>query len=87
MVQTVPRRFSREHTTYWFDPHQEPVYEVVPGETIVVETLDAASGRLQRQEDLQPYLAWRSLDRAKPATGSFRIVGAAPGDELIVRLE
>jgi amidase len=83
----APRCFSREHTSYWFDPQAAPVYEVRPGERVVVETLDAASGRLQRYEDLAPYLAWRSLERANPATGPFRVVGAEPGDQLIVTIE
>jgi amidase len=34
-----------------------------------------------------PYLAWRSLERANPATGPFRVIGAVPGDELRVRIE
>ena len=59
------KRFSREHTTYWFDPRAQPVYDVEPGTRCVVETLDAASGRLQTYDDLAPYLAWRNLERAK----------------------
>jgi amidase len=81
------QRFSRERTTYWFDPAQPAAYELQPGRTAVIETLDAASGRLQRQEDLQPYLAWRSPERSNPATGPFWIAGAEPGDELVVRIE
>jgi amidase len=81
------RRFSRQRTTYWFDPAGEAAYDLPLGESVTVETLDAASGRLQRQEDLAAYMAWRSPERANPATGPFRVPGAEPGDELVVRLE
>jgi amidase len=84
---TPGRRFSRQRTTYWFDPAGEAAYELPLGERVVVETLDAASGRLQRQEDLAAYMAWRSPERANPATGPFRVPGAEPGDELVVRIE
>ena len=80
-------RFSRERTTYFFDPAGKPVYDLPLGESVVVETLDAASGRLQTQEDLAPYMAWRSPERANPATGPFRVPGAEPGDELVVTIE
>ncbi|MBI3976934.1 MAG: acetamidase/formamidase family protein [Chloroflexi bacterium] len=80
------RRFTRDHVTYRFDPQAKPVHEIHSGETVLVETLDAASGRLQRQEDLLPYLAWRGADRTNPATGPFRVVGAEPGDELAVHI-
>ncbi|HET7771946.1 MAG TPA: hypothetical protein VFN74_24445, partial [Chloroflexota bacterium] len=57
------QRFSRERTTYFFDPAGTPVYDLPLGESVVIETLDAASGRLQKQEDLEPYMAWRSPER------------------------
>jgi amidase len=86
-VAAETRRFSRERTTYWFGPDVEPVYELPLGESVVIETLDAASGRLQRYEDLAPYMEWRSPERANPATGPFRVAGAEPGDELVVTIE
>jgi amidase len=81
------KRFSRARTTYWFDARAEPAYELPIGESVVVETLDAASGRLQHPADLAPYMAWRSSERSNPATGPFRVAGAEPGDELVVHLE
>src|SRR5687768_12936571 len=81
------QRFSRERTTYFFDPAGTPVYDLPLGESVVVETLDAASGRLQKQQDLAAYMEWRSPERANPATGPFRVPGAEPGDELVVRIE
>ena len=83
----LPRRYSRDRTTYFFDPTAEPVYDITPGELVVIETLDAASGRLQTYEDLAPYLEWRSMERSNPATGPFRVLGAEPGDELVVHIE
>jgi amidase len=80
-------RFSRQRTTYWFDPAGAAPYELPLGERVVIETLDAASGRLQRPEDLGAYMAWRSPERSNPATGPFRVPGAEPGDELVVWLE
>src|SRR5688500_6431214 len=86
-VSQAVNRFSRERTTYFFDPAGEPVYDLPLGESVTIETLDAASGRLRTQADLAPYMDWRSPERANPATGPFRVPGAEPGDELVVRIE
>ncbi|MEA2268700.1 MAG: hypothetical protein QOC64_1310, partial [Solirubrobacteraceae bacterium] len=51
--QPTLRRLPRPETlVYAFDPAAEPQLEVEPGESFVVETEDAFSGRLRRDGTL-----------------------------------
>lgn len=70
--------------SYVFSPYLEPVARIVPGETVVVYTQDAFTGRIQGPNDLPS----RVLDnRLNPQTGPIYIEGAAPGDTLAVHIE
>jgi amidase len=68
---------------YVFGPYAEPVARVQPGETVVVQTVDAFGDLLtsetQRPSDiLGPYL--------NPQTGPIYVEGAEPGDTLAVKI-
>src|SRR5689334_16271627 len=80
------RRITRDQITYRFAPDVAPVAEIEPGETALLETLDAASGRLQRAEDIARFTRERDPIRVNPATGPLAVRGARPGDELRVEI-
>lgn len=83
------KRLTAEKVYYFFDPGIEPAIIIKPGETIVVETLDAASGVLRTEKDL---LTPKELDRrgipgVNPVTGPIYVEGTEPGDNLVVDIK
>ncbi len=80
------KRLRRDQITYRFAPDLVPVIEVGPGDQIVLETLDAASGRLRRAQDVARFTRERDPTRVNPATGPIAVSGAEPGDELRVEI-
>jgi len=80
------QRVSREHITYRFAPDVPPVAAVEPGETLVLETYDASTGRIRRKEDVEVYHRVRDPRRVNPATGPVEVRGAEPGDALRVTI-
>src|ERR1700687_1797912 len=79
-------RVRRDQITYYFGPDLAPILEVESGAQIVVETLDAASGRLQRVEDIGWFTRGRDPKQVNPATGPIAVRGARRGDELLVEI-
>jgi amidase len=90
--QPTLRRLPRPETmAYAFDPAAEAQLEVEPGESFVVETEDAFSGRLRREGTLPtpeflPEMA-SSPGRFNPVSGPVHVRGAEPGDTLLVHIE
>jgi amidase len=80
-------RVCREQYTYRFAPDVPPVARVRPGEQIIFETYDAATGRIRTGADVHTYLQVRDVRRVNPAAGPVWIEGARPGDELVVTIE
>jgi acetamidase/formamidase len=66
-------------TTYQntFGTH-EAVLDIVPGDTVVTTTIDAGGRDMNNEQVGQ---------RPNPQTGPFRVVGAEPGDALVVRID
>ena len=75
-------RISRDRLTYVFSRDLAPVATIDPGEVVVFETLDAASGKLKTLEDALTVFAPK--EQANPATGPLFVRGAEPGDSLAV---
>lgn len=83
------KRISPEKVKYYFSPYEETVLHIEPGETLTVETLDAASGLLKKDGDVLPpfdELAKIGLG-INPVTGPIFIEGAEPGDCLVVEIK
>ncbi len=80
------RRLTRDQITYRFAPDLAPVCEIEPGEALVLETLDAASGRLRAAEEVFQFMRVRDPNRVNPATGPIAVRGAQRGDELRVEI-
>lgn len=84
----MPRRITSEHIGYHYDPELAPVLTVAPGETVVVETLDARAGAVYDR----PVGSLFELPRppaggSNPITGPIAIRGAQPGDALVVDVQ
>jgi amidase len=75
-------RITRDHITYVLSRDLPPVVTIAPGEVVIFETLDAASGKLKTLEDALTIFAPK--EQANPATGPVSIRGAEPGDNLVV---
>jgi amidase len=56
------------------------VYTIVPGESIVVETIDCYAGQIRSPEHLTSF----DRSRINPLTGPIQIEGAKPGDIVSV---
>ena len=75
---TVARhRISRDHIVYSLDKEHAPVLESESGDLLTLETYDARTGTILKDEDL---LEHPHPVGSNPATGPVRVRGAAPGD-------
>ncbi len=74
---------NQESVVYTFSSRNNPVAELAPGETVVVETADCFGGQVHSQEQSP-----ETIDRTKinPVSGPFFITGAQPGDALEVEI-
>jgi acetamidase/formamidase len=68
-----------------WDNSLQPVAEAAPGDTIELDLLDASCGQLTAASTATdvPLL---DFGRVNPVTGPLRVVGARPGDALVVRI-
>jgi amidase len=80
------KRIKRDQLIYNFDAGTPPVLTIDPGETIVVESHDTSTNRLNRAEDLESFVAARNPLEVNPAGGPIYVNGAKPGDALAVTI-
>ena len=83
-MATVTHRVTRDHIVYSLDRIHPPVLEIESGDVVALETYDARSGTVQRDEDLleQPH-----PEGSNPATGPVLVRGAESGDGLCVEIQ
>ena len=82
---TVARHhISRDHIVYSLDKEHAPVLEIESGDLLTLETYDARTGTILKDEDL---LEHPHPVGSNPATGPVRVRGAAPGDGLCVEIQ
>ena len=79
------RRVTRDKVVYLFSKAIPPVLTVDPGETLLLETLDARSGAMKTIEDFWSYE--RDPSHLNPVTGPVAVRGAAPGDTLVIEID
>lgn len=79
------RTIHSAHSHSGWDNALEPVLEVVPGETLTFETLDASGGQLSAASTVGDVVTL-DFSRINPVTGPVRVLGAEPGDALSVKL-
>jgi amidase len=69
---------------YTIGPYNEPVLKVLPGDTIIVETLDAFGGKIKDESTLPSQVL--DFPNVNPVNGPIFIEGAEKGDTLVVRI-
>lgn len=69
--------------TYSFSASARSVYTIVPGKSILVETIDCYDGQIRSPEDMACF----DRSRLNPLTGPIRIEGAMPGDIVSVLIQ
>jgi amidase len=85
-MPTRLHQLGRDRIAYAIDPEAAPLLEVEAPAELMVDTHDARGGRLRQPEDViatAPDFSDR-FPRTNPATGPIRVVGAEPGDVLVV---
>ena len=76
-------RVSRDDVIWAFGPELEPVLRVEPGAVVTFETNDCFTGQIRSEADLVTAI---DFGRVNSATGPVAVMGAEPGDSLVVEL-
>jgi amidase len=76
-------RLGKESATYTFSAEHAPAIRIQPGETIVLETLDALDDQIHSDEDSANKV---DLGHVNAATGPVFVEGARPGDTLVAEI-
>ena len=79
------RTIHSVHSHSGWDNALEPALEVLPGDTLTFETLDASGGQLSAASTVGDVVTL-DFSRINPVTGPVRVLGAEPGDALSVKL-
>jgi amidase len=82
-IVTVDHVVSRDDIIWAFGPDLEPVLGVEPGATVRFETRDCFDGQIRSEDDLVTSI---DFERVNAATGPVAVVGAEPGDSLVVEI-
>jgi acetamidase/formamidase len=82
-VQTIQQ--PNDSFVYTYGASHPPIAHVRCGQTVVLETIDAFGGRLNRPEDLYSECC-PGPPRSNPQTGPLYIEQAEPGDTLVVHI-
>src|SRR3954464_8034153 len=83
MATAPSHRIGRDEVVWAFSPDMEPALEVEPGSIVTLETNDCFTGQIQTEDDLVTEI---DFTRVNSATGPISVVGAEPGDSLVVEL-
>jgi len=79
--------FAATDLTYVYSPGHQPIGEVQPGETFVVETSDCFTSRFHDPAQWnEESAAWVEAN-LNPVTGPISVVGAKAGDAVEIRIE
>jgi amidase len=81
------KRITSDIVHYTLNPFHKPVVEVKPGESVVVETVDALCGAVTEESPLERLLEEGRLpDYFNPVSGPIYVKTARPGDTLVVEV-
>jgi amidase len=70
---------------YTMGPYSDPVLHIKPGDTVVVETIDAFEGKIRSERDKPTELL--EMPFLNPQCGPIMVEGASKGDTLAVYIE
>jgi amidase len=82
-VKTIMQRINREKHVLAMSPKNKPVLHVESGSTLLFETSDCFSNKIQSEEQLFSSVGWDSIN---PATGPVYIEGAEVNDILKIEI-
>ncbi|MEM2551625.1 MAG: acetamidase/formamidase family protein [Sulfolobales archaeon] len=77
-------KITRDHIIYSFSKKHPAMFSVVPGDSVIFETVDALGGQVVDESTALDKIDW---SRVNPATGPLYVEGAKPGDTLVVEIE
>lgn len=81
------KHVSSDIVHYTLSPFHEPRIKVKPGETVVVETLDALGGIVTEETPFEKLIKEGKLPEFfNPVSGPIYVEGAEPGDTLVVEI-
>lgn len=84
-MQTILPDAKKNNWICVIGPYAKPVATVNPGETVVVDTMDAYGNELYSEE--QVLVEVIKFPFVNPVTGPIYVKGAEPGDTLSVKIE
>jgi amidase len=88
MVDIPVARVKRDRIHYFVGPEIAPAVELVPGQEVVVETIDCFSGAItsssQRFDNVGDLL--KVVRGLNPVSGPIAVKGAVPGDVLAIHV-
>jgi len=68
-----------------WDRSIEPVARVAPGETVTLEVNDGSGGQIDSRSTAEA-LTTLDFSRVNPVTGPLEVLGAEPGDSLVIEI-
>ncbi len=83
------KKLTADNVQYFFSPDVKPVISIIPPETVIVDTLDAAAGIIRTEGDIctPEEMERRGIGGANPVSGPIFVEGAEPGDNLVVHIK
>ena len=84
-VHAIEHRIADDQVVWAFGPDMTPVLEVEPGTVVTLAMKDGLNGQITREDQLvRDILTDLDLAHVNGATGPIAVVGAEPGDSLVV---
>ena len=81
------KRLPRSNISYVFSREVAAAVELEPGDSITVETEDAFTHRFVTEADIARLINPPGPTYGNPVTGPIMVVGAEPGDTLVVHID
>jgi amidase len=84
-----PARIARDDYLHTFDQHHEPVLRMKPGDSVIVETYDCYTNKIDSAEQVFASEAdlLTLIGSYNPVNRPIYVEGARPGDYLAVRID
>ena len=70
-----------DRSVWNFSKENPPVDRIAPGEILIFRSCDCFNGQIHSEDQLVQDL---DLTKANPAAGPIEVIGAKPGDVLVV---
>jgi amidase len=78
------KRIDRNNPKYFLSPYDTPVTSIESGDEITIECHDTYTGQIRSPRDIRSQIDFSKLC---PLTGPIKIIGAEPGDSIILSIK